>query len=190
MSRKRGEDVDRDPPSNVHDGPTAADFAQIRSKLVISVRRTCPRWLADRAEDIVQDAMIRILDWHKKNEDSDGPSSSYLWKVAYSATVDEIRRARRRRENPVDMEILEKQGPRDEHGPLQVAVDDDLARALGRCLLRLRDNRRLIVGFHLLGHTLAESAELSGWDGKKVQNLLYRGLADLRQCLSAKGFRS
>jgi RNA polymerase sigma-70 factor (ECF subfamily) len=152
------------------------------------VRRTCPRWLSDRADDIVQDAMIRVLDWQKKNENLEGPPSSYLWKVAYSATVDEIRRARRRRENPVEMEILAKQGPVDEQGPLQAAVSDDLAQALGGCLKRLRENRRLIVGFYLLGHTLAESEELSGWDGKKVQNLLYRGLADLRQCLSAKGF--
>lgn len=132
--------------------------------------------------------MIRVLDWQKKSEDPEGPPSSYLWKVAYSATVDEIRRARRRRENQVEMEILEKQGPVDEEGPFQAAVSDDLAQALNGCLKRLRENRRLIVGFHLLGHTLAESEELSGWDGKKVQNLLYRGLADLRQCLTAKGF--
>ena len=180
--------MDRDPQPNPHRSSSGVDFAEIRSKLVISVRRVCPRWLSDRADDIVQDAMIRVLDWQKKNEDRDQPSSSYLWKVAYSATVDEIRRARRRRENPVEMEILEKQGPVDEQGPLQAAVSRDLAQALGGCLKRLRENRRLIVGFHLLGHTLAESEELSGWDGKKVQNLLYRGLADLRQCLSAKGF--
>ena len=180
--------MDRDPQSDSPQNDKQVDFAQIRSKLVISVRRVCPRWLSDRADDIVQDAMIRVMDWQKKNEDPQGPPSSYLWKVAYSATVDEIRRARRRRENPVEMEILEKQGPVDERGPLQAAVSGDLARALNGCLRRLKENRRLIVGFHLLGHTLAESAELSGWDGKKVQNLLYRGLADLRQCLSAKGF--
>jgi len=180
--------LDRDPPPKPSRSSTQDDLAQIRAKLVISVRRVCPRWLSDRADDIVQDAMIRVLDWQKKNEDVEGPSSSYLWRVAYSATVDEIRRARRRRENPVEMEILEKQGPVDERGPLQAAESDDLAQALGGCLRRLREGRRLIVGFYLLGHTLAESEELSGWDGKKVQNLLYRGLADLRRCLSAKGF--
>ena len=179
--------MDRDSQSSPP-GSSTVDFAQIRSKLVISVRRVCPRWLSDRADDIVQDAMIRVMDWQKKNEDLEAPSSSYLWKVAYSATVDEIRRARRRRENPVEMEILEKQGPVDEEGPLQAAVSGELAEALNGCLHRLRENRRLIVGFHLLGHTLAESEELSGWDAKKVQNLLYRGLADLRQCLTAKGY--
>jgi RNA polymerase sigma-70 factor (ECF subfamily) len=182
--------LDRDPQPNPPRSSSEVDFSEIRSILVISVRRACPRWLSDRADDIVQDAMIRLLAWQKKNEHPGRPSSSYLWKVAYSATVDEIRRARRLRESPVEMEILEKQGPVDEQGPLQAAADDDLARALDRCLSRLRENRRLIVGFHLLGHTLAESEELSGWDGKKVQNLLYRGLADLRQCLAAKGFSS
>ena len=180
--------MDRDPQSNPPRADNLVDFARIRSSLVISVRRTCPRWLSDRADDIVQDAMLRVMEWQKKNENIGEPPSSYLWKVAYSATVDEIRRARRRRENPVDMEILEKQGPVDDQGPLREAVSSDLARALSGCLSRLRENRRLIVGFHLLGHTLVESEELSGWDVKKVQNLLYRGLADLRQCLSAKGF--
>jgi len=180
--------LDRDPQPNPPRSSSTVDFAQIRSKIVISVRRVCPRWLSDRADDIVQDAMLRVMEWQKKNEDIGEPPSSYLWKVAYSATVDEIRRARRRRENQVEMEILEKQGPVDEQGPLQAAVSGDLAQALNGCLNRLKENRRLIVGFHLLGHTLAESEALSGWDGKKVQNLLYRGLADLRQCLSAKGF--
>ena len=180
--------MDRDRQPNPSRSVAQVDFSRIRSKLVISVRRVCPPWLADRADDIVQDAMIRVLDRQNKSEDVEGPPSSYLWKVAYSATVDEIRRARRRRENPVEMELLEKQGPVDEQGPLRAVERDDLARALGGCLHRLRATRRLIVGFYLLGHTLAESEELSGWNGKKVQNLLYRGLADLRHCLSAKGF--
>jgi RNA polymerase sigma-70 factor (ECF subfamily) len=28
-----------------------------------------------------------------------------------------------------------------------------------------------------------------GWTEKKAENLVYRGLADLRRCLSAKGLR-
>ena len=62
--------------------------------------------------------------------------------------------------------------------------------AVDACLRRLIDSRRLIVAFHLLGHDLAESEQLSGWGAKRVRNLLYRGLADLRHCLTAKGFTS
>jgi RNA polymerase sigma-70 factor (ECF subfamily) len=164
------------------------DFEAIRRRLTVSVRRVCPAWLADRAEDIVQNAMIRVLESSKKNEHGRQPPASFLWKVAYSTTIDEIRRVRRRRESGAEMAELERHGPVDTEGPLRSSVSRELAAALDACLRRIRENRRLIVGFYLLGHSLAESEELSGWSPKRVRNLLYRGLADLRGCLTAKGF--
>ena len=42
---------------------------------------------------------------------------------------------------------------------------------------------------HLQGHTGPQAAALLGWDAKRTENLVYRGLADLRQCLEAKGVK-
>ena len=55
------------------------------------------------------------------------------------------------------------------------------------CSIGFRPGRRLVVGYYLLGHSLIETERLTAWDGKKVRNLLYRGLAELRECLTAKG---
>jgi RNA polymerase sigma-70 factor (ECF subfamily) len=164
------------------------DLTRIRHTLTVSVRRVCPSWLADSADDIAQEAMLRVLGSLEKTEHSQGPSASYLWKVAYTATVDEIRRVRRRQERPLEAAELERRGPVDAAGPLREAREGELVQAVTDCLRRLRESRRLMVGFHLMGHSLAESQDLSGWDAKKVRNLLYRGLADLRRCLAARGF--
>ena len=43
------------------------------------------------------------------------------------------------------------------------------------------------VTLHLQGHRGAETARLLGWSAKRAENLIYRGLADLRACLEARG---
>jgi RNA polymerase sigma-70 factor, ECF subfamily len=45
------------------------------------------------------------------------------------------------------------------------------------------------VTLYLQGHTVPETARILGWDAKRAENLVYRGLADLRQCLMGKGHR-
>ena len=40
---------------------------------------------------------------------------------------------------------------------------------------------------HLQGHSVPDAARLLGWPAKRTENLVYRGLADLRRCLIAKG---
>jgi RNA polymerase sigma-70 factor (ECF subfamily) len=50
-------------------------------------------------------------------------------------------------------------------------------------------DRRLAVTLYLQGHTVPEAARILDWSGKRTENLVYRGLADLRECLMAKGMR-
>ena len=40
---------------------------------------------------------------------------------------------------------------------------------------------------YLAGHPREEISSLLGWSEAKTRNLLYRGLADLRGCLTAQG---
>jgi len=62
-----------------------------------------------------------------------------------------------------------------------------VGRAIRDCLLGLVTPRRLAVTLHLQGHTVPQAAEVLGWDAKRTENLVYRGLADLRVCLARKG---
>lgn len=165
-----------------------ADLAQLRGRLEKVVRRVCPPWLTSQADDLVQTAMLRLLDVIGSDEHSRTFSSSYLYKVAYSALVDEIRRLRRRREVAIeDDEGVEMPIESPMVGPEERATGSRLGDEIADCLKRLIVPRRRAVALHLYGHTGAEVAELLGHRLKQVRNLTYRGLADLRDCLQAKG---
>jgi RNA polymerase sigma-70 factor (ECF subfamily) len=47
--------------------------------------------------------------------------------------------------------------------------------------------RRIATTLHLQGHRIREVGDLMGWTEKKAENLIYRGLADLRNCLKSQG---
>ena len=86
--------------------PGGDEYAAIRARLVNAVRRICPRWLSAEADDIVQAALVRVLSGQRSREGSGPPPASYMWKVAYSAMIDEIRRRRRRQEVPLEEPAL------------------------------------------------------------------------------------
>src|SRR5688572_16495342 len=77
---------------------SSMDYAQLHRDLAKAVDRVCPRWMADRADDLVQVALMRVMEVQRKKEGAAELSAFYLKKVAYSALIDEIRRLRRRQE--------------------------------------------------------------------------------------------
>jgi RNA polymerase sigma-70 factor (ECF subfamily) len=162
-------------------------IAELRSRLAAAVRRTCPAWLQSSAEDIVQSAVMRVLGAMKTREGVLELSALYLERAAYCATLDEIRRHRRRREEQAaDDQVLEIAAS--VHGdPEALAEANEITRALAQCLGALLDARKRAVTLHLLGHSFPETGALLGWSSKRAENLVCRGLADLRRCLAAKG---
>jgi DNA-directed RNA polymerase specialized sigma24 family protein len=64
----------------------------------------------------------------------------------------------------------------------------ELLKMLGNSMARLPENRRRAVVLHLRGYRTEEIAQRAGWSNAKARNLVYRGLSDLRQRLSAAGF--
>jgi len=155
------------------------DFQEIRGVLTRVVASICPLWLAADRDDIVQNACMRLMKLADEREQSEGFSSSYLWKVAHSVTMDEIRRRMRRRE--VD----------ENDAPPEPAGDPEARREIGEAVVQglqeLDEPRRRAVALHLFGYGLEESARMLGWDVKRLANLRYRGLEQLRQLLRSKG---
>jgi RNA polymerase sigma-70 factor (ECF subfamily) len=165
-----------------------SDPEAVRATLVRAVRRICPAWLADRSEDLVQLAAMRVLAARGAGEGNEPVAASYLHRVAYTTLVDEIRRLRRRPEEPLeDGETLVAADPHDASNPERRYQGHETGRAIRACLLELVPPRRLAVTLHLQGHTVPEASKLLGWDRKRTENLVYRGLADLRGCLERKG---
>lgn len=170
-----------------------ADIAALRQSLARAVARVCPAWLAADRDDLVQVALLRVMRRLEAVGPPDGEgtapvASSYLHKVAYSVLIDEIRRVRRRRETSLDDEAAEPPRPQAPN-PEQVAASAEIGRGIQGCLCHLARDRRLAVTLHLQGHTVVETAKILDWPEKRAENLVYRGLADLRACLASKGMR-
>jgi RNA polymerase sigma-70 factor (ECF subfamily) len=169
--------------------PGELDLEGLRRDLKRAVAQTCPRWMADRSEDIIQVAMMRVVEIHRRREGNAEFSSFYLRKAAYSAVVDEIRRLRRRQEVPLENESSEVvfEPAAESPDPERNAAARETGRAIRDCLGRLVRPRQLAVTLNLQGHSVPEVGKLLGWTTKKAENLVYRGMADLRGCLDAKG---
>ncbi len=169
--------------------PAELDLVALRQDLKRAVAQTCPRWMSDRSEDIIQVALMRVVEIHRKREGNAEFSSFYLRKAAYSAVIDEIRRLRRRQEVPLEDESSEVRfDPASESpDPERTAAAKETGRAIRDCLGRLVSPRRSAVTLNLQGHSVPEIGKLLGWTTKKAENLVYRGLADLRGCLDGKG---
>jgi len=163
------------------------DWPALRRQLAATLGRICPGWLAEKREDLVQVALLKVMEIERRREGETVWSPFYLSRVAHSALVDEIRRHRRRPEEALDEATVETTPAADRPDPEHGALGRELGRGLRACLGALVEARRRACTLHLLGHGMIEVARLLGWDAKKAENAIYRGLADLRHCLENKG---
>src|SRR5262245_26110874 len=177
------------------DGPTLTnpiDYTRLRRDLARAVARVCPRWQAARRDDLVQSAVMRVMQVvnmpHEADEGVARFSASYLYRVAYSVLVDELRRTQRRRETSLEEETAAPLAV-SEDDPERLAASGEIGRGIQDCLARMIRDRRLAVTLYLQGHSVPEAAKLLEWSPKRTENLVYRGLADLRECLTSKGIQ-
>jgi RNA polymerase sigma-70 factor (ECF subfamily) len=151
-----------------------ATIERIRQVLIRAVQRHCPAPLAAHREDLVQMALVRLLE-RAPGEETAARGTSYLWRVAYTVVIDEIRRFRRQQRQAGQLSKDEPGAP----GP-------EARSEMLDCLAGLQDRRRTAVTLHLQGFRTAEVAAALGWTEKQAENLVYRGLADLRACLEGE----
>jgi RNA polymerase sigma-70 factor (ECF subfamily) len=163
------------------------DVEQLRVDIVRAVRSICPRWLAEHADDLSQTAVSRILDRLRATEGTLELSQGYLYRTAYSVVVDEIRRRRRLREIPLEPNVPIRSG---EGNPERHTFGREVRDAVTGCLARLTSSRRRAVTLLLMGHSVDEISALLECRYKQAENLVYRGLKDLRACLKKRGVRA
>ncbi len=154
-----------------------------------AVGMTCPRHLRHLKDDIVQDARLRLA----RVADLDDPRfqvRSYLWRAAHSAILDAMRAARRRAlESSEEGAELDRRTLSERPGPERAAASREIAAAIRDCLETLVESRRRVVTLNLLGFGMSEIATMLHEQRKRIDNLLYRGLVNLRECLLGKGVR-
>jgi len=71
--------------------------------------------------------------------------------------------------------------------PERRAASGEIAAHIRKCLARLGASRCLAVTLYLQGCSVPETARRLSWPPKRAENLVYRGLSDLRACLVGKG---
>lgn len=148
----------------------------MRAVLLRAVRHHCPFELRSQVEDLAHTALLRIME-REAGEDFATLEPSYLWRVAFTVVVDEIRR---RSARVAQAETL-KAVPHDEvPGP-------DIGAEIRHCLEQLPEARQLPVILHLQGFRNEEVALALQSNEKRAENLIYRGLEQLRRCLAGKG---
>ena len=140
-------------------------------------------------DELVQEVRIRLWRSRATGELISLLGASYLYRTAVTAALVVIRR--RRTKTSGSHESL------DEHrlslSATGVTTPDDelasreLAAEVERALETLPATRAPVVRLYLAGYSREEISELYGWSEGKTRNLLYRGLADLREGLSQRG---
>ena len=174
-----------------HDQTEGLDYAALRRDIARAVARLCPSWLAAARDDLVQAAVMRVMRVAEQPDAGEGSrvlSASYLYRIAHSVLVDELRRRNRRRETDLDDATGDLPAARTAD-PERETASREIARGIRACLQELTRDRRLAVTLHLQGHSIGDAARILEWAHKRTENLVYRGLADLRACLAAKGLR-
>lgn len=163
----------------------AANPVQVQRILRRAVERVCPRELDSEREDLVQTAMVRLLERAAGGEDSEIRSTSYLVKVAFHTMVDTMRRLNRRRAAGVEeLESSRSALAAEVSAPLP---RPEVAPAVQDCLARLVRSRRHAVTLYLQGFSAREAGRMLQLEEKAIRNLIFRGIHDLRRCLVEKG---
>ena len=86
------------------------------------------------------------------------------------------------------MALDETEEPVAEHSdPARAVEESELSAQLARAIEAITPSRRPVVRMYLAGYSGEEVAQVMGWTEAKARNLLYRGLADLRERLREMG---
>jgi RNA polymerase sigma-70 factor (ECF subfamily) len=155
------------------------------------VRQVGRRYRLDESDvdEVLQEVRIRLWRARGTSEQIGETNTSYVYRTASTAALDVLRRRRSRqaaRHDAIDegaVAVLSAPEP-DPHGVLE---GSELADRVSRAIDTIPESRRPVVRMHLAGYPREEIASLLGWTEAKTRNLLYRGLADLRERLAREG---
>jgi RNA polymerase sigma factor (sigma-70 family) len=178
-----------DPPPTRPVDPVSRELDQQLTRYADRVRRAVARYgLAGEVDEIFQEVRIRLWRaFQERGNIMDAPAS-YVYRTAVSATIDLIRRRRARREEQIDLDRPSGEAKLGTApGANFMAEENELADCVNQEITRLPEDRALVVRMYLSGYPRVEIATIVGWSEPRTRHLIYRGLAQLRRRLQARG---
>ncbi len=138
-------------------------------------------------EDVEQEVKVKIWKFLKKGKKVDN-FPSYIKRVAYTATIDELRKMRK--QNPTSetiglkniysmSRINELRNP--EESPEFLMEGQEMRKSLKELIDSLGENRKQVLRLYMIGMSIEEICEFFDWNKTKVRHLLYRGIDDLKE---------
>lgn len=174
------------------DGDASRALEYVVSRFDAFIRRAARRHglAGEEVDEAVQDLRLRIWKSLGTAELIRRANPSYIYRAAISASIDIIRRRRARRfEVATSDEDIADALPDPRRSADEGLEGREVSAAIHRAVALLAESRRAVVRMHLAGYERDEIGDLLGWSEAKTRNLLYRGLADLRQTLESWGIR-
>ena len=138
-------------------------------------------------EDIEQEVRLKIWKFLKKGKKVDN-LASYIKRMAYSTTIDELRRMMKQRPSRdlENMRTLFKGISRlswrvSDYSP-EMPLDENETKQTIRTLVNtLSEDRKKVFNLYLRGMTIEEISKSLKWDKPRVRHLFYRGIDDLKE---------
>lgn len=169
---------------------------QVVERFATLLRRVASRYRLQGADvdDLVQEVRIRL--WRAQGAgggSAEEPTAAYVHRVAMTAALDLLRRRRAHKsEVTVSTDFMSDEelgtaGSVRVASPAELLEQREAAARVQSAIGTLPESRRTAVKLYLAGYGREEIAELLGWTEAKTRNLLYRGLHDLRERLTAQG---
>jgi len=168
----------------VHEGSTSLEG--LHARIMVALTRSTPAGIRSSIDDMAQAAVIKLMRQGRTEDELAQLRPSYLWRVVHSEIMDELRRCRRRAETGLEdvAGLADVNNPGVERTVVGKRTGDDIRSCLGL----LVDSRRRVVALYLMGHKVREIAELLGISRKQAENLVFRGVRDLRRHLRERGY--
>jgi RNA polymerase sigma-70 factor (ECF subfamily) len=155
------------------------------------MRRTAHRHNlgAGEIDEVMQDTRIRLWKALGTSDSIQQAPASYIYRTVTSAALDFLRRRRARREDSLDETGEFTPTPvTASRSADQTQQEGEIEHVVAQSVELLVESRRAVVRMYLAGFDREEIQQLLGWSEAKTRNLLYRGLADLRATLQARGY--
>ena len=158
-----------------------AAFTQFLERYLTAIVEFAQRYLGSRAEaeDIAQEAFIRVwrkaASWHPQG----APPRSWLYRIAKNLCVDELRKRRKQTSLDENDEL-----PATECTPERSMEQDDQAAAINKAFAMLPERQRTaIILCAQQGLSNKEAAIVMGVSIDALESLLSRGRRKLREIL-------